>query len=83
MTKTAYHIVTKFIPLPRIIDAPGKYRTRGGDVVEVFHIAERRDPSGWHRAWGEYDDGVKECWEISGLILPTLETDNDIIEKIA
>jgi len=82
---TDYKLIqTNFMAMPRVIAAPGKYRTRCGEIVEVFHIAQKRSPYGWHYAWGEYPDETKtkEGWEVSGRILPHTETDNDIIEKV-
>lgn len=60
-----------------IITAPGFYRTRGGDRVEIILVSERQD----FGCLGHYDDGVPERWHKSGRILASRETQNDIVNK--
>jgi hypothetical protein len=58
-----------------IIEAPGQYRTRAGECVEVETLRGR-----W--AYGAYPDGTRESWHRSGRILPSRVTGNDIVSEV-
>lgn len=64
------------VTLPRLIDQPGQYRTRSGELVTVDVASPR------HRfaCAGRYSDGVTECWHPSGRLYGTTESQNDIVE---
>jgi hypothetical protein len=64
------------VVLPIIIDAPGRYVTRAGDIVTIEHIA-----AGFRFVCsGRYDRcGTHERWHRSGRVLATSETPNDIV----
>jgi hypothetical protein len=68
--------------LPVVVDAPGQYVTRGGDVVTIERITSHR---GWgykNRAEGQYSNGVAECWSArGGRVLPWYLSQNDIVAK--
>lgn len=73
---------------PKIIDAPGQYRTRGGEVVTIDRLGIMEKwapnfiiPNGW--AHGHYLNGIPETWDVSGRVLPFSLSDNDIMEKVA
>ena len=72
-------LVTKFIPMPTIVDAVGKYLTRCGETVTITYIHESRGKYGWKMAHGHYDNGTPESWEVCGRLLEISESDNDIV----
>jgi hypothetical protein len=63
------------VPLPRIIEAPGLYRTRAGELVTIEAASSR------HRfeCRGTYQGGMAEAWHPSGRLYASTETANDII----
>jgi hypothetical protein len=65
------------IILPTIIHGPGKYRTRGGEVVEVEAVSRRPD----FRCSGRYANGTREGWNKSGRLYAGVQCRNDIITK--
>lgn len=65
------------ILLPVIIDAPGKYKTRCGETVEVTKTSNKHD-FGCH---GTYEGNIAERWHKSGRIFASQESNNDIVEK--
>lgn len=69
--------------LPTIIDAPGKYRTRCGEVVEVTVISPYGSSTA-PRCIGLYSDGeTLETWRTCGRVFAGQESQNDIIGKVA
>lgn len=72
-------IVTSFLNRPQIITKPGEYLTRCGEIVTIKGISEKRGSLGWQMAWGSYADGINESWEVCGAILPSQQTQNDIV----
>ena len=70
-----------FIPLftlPVIINEPGEYITRGGDRVTIDRASTRHD----FGCVGSYVAcGTAEKWHLSGRILATSETRNDVVRK--
>jgi hypothetical protein len=71
-----------FVVLPTIIDGPGEYITRSGECICVTDII--MGPLGLpHSAKGIYQwIAVHETWDISGRILPSTLTPNDIVSKV-
>jgi hypothetical protein len=65
-------LVTK----PTIIVAPGKYITRGGEIVEITSIS-----MGHFRCSGTYPNGIQDGWCKSGRIYAGMESQNDIIRR--
>jgi len=59
---------------PTIIDEPGIYRTRCGELVTVNKVVE-------HVACGEYPNGIPDTWDVNGRLYPSSESDNDIVSK--
>ena len=71
---------TYFIPLffiPVIIDAPGEYITRCGEVVQVTQSSHRHN----FGCIGTYSNNVREKWHKSGRIFATQESANDVVRK--
>lgn len=69
-----------FVPLiclPAVIDGPGKYVTRCGEVVEIVKSSNRHD----YGCTGTYSNNVAERWHKSGRIFATKETANDVVSK--
>lgn len=64
--------LAQHVGLPTIISKPGYFITRCGEVVEIESIDR------W-MAKGKYDNGVVETWDISGRLLPSVESQNDIM----
>lgn len=63
--------------LGEIIDGPGQYRTRCGEIVTITGKSSR------HRHWdGRYSCFVPEDWHESGRRWTHAECDNDIVEKV-
>ncbi len=58
-----------------IVTRPGRYTTRSGETVTI----ERLGGYGGNWAYGQYDDGTAEVWFVSGRLLPTYQSLNDIV----
>lgn len=65
------------VVLPRVIDAPGRYVTRGGETVEVTDVRDHH----WKRGRYLGDEPIPEIWHNSGRIFAGQLSDNDIIRK--
>lgn len=65
------------VTLPTVIDGPGEYLTRSGEVVTI-HTAT---PNHTFGCVGTYSDGVIDGWHKSGRVFAMRETINDIISK--
>lgn len=63
--------------LPVIVERPGEYLTRAGDLVRVTAVVGRGVFTAWVR--GEYEDGTREAWRTSGRIFENVESSNDIV----
>lgn len=61
--------------LPVMIDRPGLYRTRSGEIVTVSCHSPRRAFE-WS---GAYPNGIAERWHRSGRAMPWSESGNDIV----
>jgi len=68
----SYWIVSLNLMNPTIVTTPGQYVTRGGEVVTI----ERLDGL---RAYGQYANGSREWWTLSGRTLPFSESPNDLV----
>lgn len=67
-----------FLPLvclPVVIERPGNYITRCGEVVTVGAVSSRND----FGCSGLYSDGVRERWHRSGRVFASCETANDVV----
>lgn len=80
--------MAELLSLPTVIVAPGQYQTRCGETVTIDRVGRsaslpwwEMDPtSGW--AFGHYDTGIPESWDVSGRVLPFSLSDNDILGKL-
>lgn len=70
--------------LPKVVDAPGSYLTRGGEVVTVSRIVASGGAYGYmNRAEGHYSNGIPETWSCrGGRVLPFYLSQNDIVSKV-
>lgn len=69
---------SSLVLMPRVIDAPGAYLTRSGEVVEVKTVGSLYR----HDSLGRYSNGVAESWHVSGRVFFGLtESQNDIVSK--
>ena len=67
-----------FAKFPRVINAPGKYLTRGGEIVTVDTV----EP-GMHTFYrGSYSCGIKESWHNTGRIFSRTDSQNDIVAMV-
>ncbi len=66
--------------LPVIVDAPGNYVTRSGEVVTITAV---KKASYGLTCKGVYPQGILETWTKSGHIFPSIESGNDIVAKAA
>lgn len=64
---------------PKLVTRPGRYTTRKGETVTV----ERFGGRGGNWAYGHYADGTAEAWFVSGRLLPTYESVNDIVGTVS
>lgn len=64
-----------FITLPNVIEQPGQYITRGGEVVTVDAASSRHD----FKCKGRYANGVHDCWHKSGRLYFGALSKNDIV----
>lgn len=77
MTK-AYFL--PLVSLPVIIDEPGKYVTRCGDVVTINIVSVKHD-FGCYGSYGVGDNGAGESWHKSGRLFATSKSLYDIVGK--
>ena len=69
-----------WVPLvsqPVVIDGPGHYVTRSGEVVTVTKSSRKHD----FGCVGAYGNDVAESWHKSGRILASRETANDVVAR--
>lgn len=66
-----------FVELPTIINKNGKYKTRRGEIINIYKIVD-----GPYGAVGEHEGGAMNVWDISGRLFSTNETQADIVEAI-
>jgi hypothetical protein len=66
------------VTLPVIIDTPGSYRTRCGDVVTIDVVTM----SHAFHCRGVYPNGRLEDWHRSGRLYAGVESDNDVVTKL-
>ena len=62
---------------PVVIDGPGYYVTRSGEVVTVTKSSRKHD----FGCVGAYGNDVAESWHKSGRILASRETANDVVAR--
>jgi hypothetical protein len=67
------------VPLPVVIDGPGQYLTRAGELARIT------DATSKHRfaCQGTYPCGTPENWHRSGRLYFGIHSDNDIVSKVA
>jgi hypothetical protein len=71
-----------FVTLPVIIDAPGKYITRNGELVIVDTVSTKHD-FGCLGYYYYYDSNeIPEQWHKSGRLYFSTESNNDIVSKV-
>lgn len=67
--------------LPTVIDSPGRYRTRGGEIV-IIDTAPTHIRHHAHDCFGTYEaEGIRDRWHRSGRIYAGMECENDIVGK--
>lgn len=75
--------MASLVPLPIIIDTPGIYKTRCGELVTVCRASEKHA----FACHGFYGTDTKlmtlECWHKSGRLYFGQLSDNDIVEKVS
>ena len=64
-----------FITLPTVIEKPGQYVTRGGEVVTIDAVSSRHD----FNCKGRYSDGIRDGWHKSGRLYFGTLSQNDIV----
>jgi hypothetical protein len=67
-----------FFHFPHVIDTPGQYRTRKGDIVTI----EKVETGICGFSSGFYDTKIRERWHNSGRIYSGCESLNDIVSKV-
>lgn len=65
------------VTLPVIIDEPGEYRTRKGEVVSVSIVSTVHD----FECVGKYSSIIREGWHKSGRLYANWQSKNDIVAK--
>jgi hypothetical protein len=73
--QTSNALFAAFLTLPSVITGPGRYVTRGGEVVSVGVASTRHD----FGCSGAYSTGQAEGWHKSGRLYFGRETANDIV----
>jgi hypothetical protein len=70
-------LVTK----PVVIDEPGVYVTRAGELVDILKASARYD----FNCRGQYRQTptVTDRWHKSGRLYPTILCANDIVQKVS
>lgn len=68
-----YWIVSLCLKHPKVVTGPGRYVTRGGEVVTVTSVDR-------YRAFGSYENGTLEWWTVVGRVLPFHLSPNDIVK---
>lgn len=76
MSKIEYDY-TPLVCLPVVIDAPGKYRTRAGEIVTIDSTGFQ----GRYNSSGRYASGQFDRWHRSGRLFRSMLSGNDIIAK--
>lgn len=66
-----------FVVLPTVIDGPGQYVTRCGEIVEISQASNRHD----FGCAGAYSNSVGERWHKSGRLFASRETVNDVVAR--
>lgn len=67
------------ITLPALIEAPGEYLTRDGELVVIEKVSSKLGDTcaGYYKA-----SGIPERWHKTGRILASSETPNDIVKAL-
>ena len=65
------------VTLAHVIDAPGRYLTRGGEVVTVTAVSSKHDFGNV----GTYPNNIREGWHRSGRLYAGMKSQNDIVGK--
>lgn len=71
--------MTSLIVLPTIVDAPGRYLTRAGEVVSVERLTRGFGGFGCE---GHYPSGQAERWHRSGRLYFGALSDNDVVRFV-
>ena len=75
---------THLISVPVVIDGPGLYRTRAGEIVEILKVA--KGPSGMsltmeRSCYGRYSCGIPDTWFPCGYLFRRPLSDHDIVSR--
>lgn len=73
------HDYTRPSMLPVIIDAPGVYVTRCGELVTIDRVSDSYLKP---ECYGVYSTGQRDSWHSTGRIFENLLSDNDIVSKL-
>jgi hypothetical protein len=65
------------VALPTIIDQPGEYLTRAGEVVRIGDVSAAHD----FGCIGTYHCGPEDHWHRSGRLYASSLSRNDIVSK--
>ena len=65
------------VALPTVINGPGDFVTRCGEVVKITQSSHRHD----FGCAGAYSNNVAERWHKSGRLFALRETANDVVSK--
>ena len=63
------------VTLPIVIDGPGRYVTRGGEIVTIETVGRNHA----FNCYGAYANGVRDSWHRSGRLFASITSSNDIV----
>ena len=83
MTNVQVQWFASLVPLPIIIDGPGKYITQRGESVTIESDDFPNNPNsfGWYGHYGDTPE-IADRWHRSGRIYFNRPCDNDIVAKV-
>lgn len=70
-----------FVTLPTVITAPGRYRTRGGEVVTITEASTKHN-FGCVGTYSAPNEGVIDRWHKSGRLYFGQLSSNDVVDAI-
>ncbi len=79
MSKKKSSYFAPLVSLACVIDAPGNYLTRSGEVVSITQVSQKYAHDFGNV--GTYSGGIVDQWHRSGRIFAGTETQNDIVGK--
>lgn len=66
------------VTLPLVIDSPGEYLTRCGEIVLIDLVSTKHN----FGCVGVYASGLLDRWHKSGRLYFDARSDNDIVQKL-